>query len=92
MKRFLLFLLLLGCGPSVDSGVVVDKRHRAAWVQMVPIIVNKIPVMTPIHHPEKWTVTICETPEVCETHRVSKTLFESVTIGQKLTIAERDNK
>lgn len=55
-----LALLLSGCGPRIDSGIVRDKSHRSAWIQIICTRPGNVTICNPITHPESWRLDIWE--------------------------------
>lgn len=55
---------VVGWGCKPDRGRCLrshdEKRHRAGWVQMVPIGVKPIHMIPVRHPPREWTETVCD--------------------------------
>ena len=95
MKPLLLLLTtitLLSC-ERPESGVVVDKKHTAAWTSWSVIYVDDLPVPCPRKHPEEWTLTISGKISNGKTRPRSMTVgsgtYEAYNVGDPYPKAER---
>ena len=90
---FLTFVLLLGCEPAIKSGKIVDKPHRAAYSESVPVHMSdieigdtKIPIYTnqTVYHPEYFAITIENEDKNGRVVRRTVTVSEEVYKKNKL--------
>lgn len=94
MKKFILLtlcsLFLISCGqPMPPIGRVTDKQFIAEYTTYITTYVQSgrvmIPVMTPIHYPNRWIITIqdLKTGELFDfqtTHQKFEALSQNDTI------------
>ena len=86
----LVFLLVACSNKVVNSGTVISKDHYNAYTTFI----NVGKVMVPIHHPERWTITVqsCDAKEPNETecpsssHNVTKQTWDEYELGEYISL------
>lgn len=83
-------ILVNCCGPSVDAGIVSDKKINDRWLQLVIVPgVNGMPSQQHhIWHPKSWRLKLCEEykKDVCEWHSVDPSVYLRVSVGDNFSV------
>lgn len=70
-----------------DVGVITNKRYKAAWTEMRSVNYGKHLQTVPIHHPERWKITIMN-GEKYATFNVSESVYNKLNVGDEFNATE----
>lgn len=84
LAGFFAFLIRLPVSNLQASGVVTKSVYKPAHTTYMPMKVGKVTTMQPVHHPDKWEVSVT-VPEI----EIPTSMNTKTDVGQEVRIRYR---
>ena len=79
--------IVMGVVNYTDTGTISEKRYKAAWTEMRITNYGKHTSTMPVHHPQRWKITIVN-GEKYATFNVSEKMYNEMEIGDDFDATE----